>query len=105
MGNINSSISSLVYRGYGQSISGWAYNAALHCCSCTEEHFEGRSFVDCKGNEPSPVFKWDEPGDSGDYCDDCGEALDNMPADFKPIECITPKVSKPLLRLIDGGRK
>lgn len=28
------------------------------------------------------MFAGDEPGDCGDYCEDCHEALDNMPDDW-----------------------
>jgi hypothetical protein len=72
---------------HSSEIAGFAYEAALHCVACAETRFGAdRLFagtaIDREGNYVSPVFAGDEPGDSGDYCDDCHEPLDNMPDDW-----------------------
>lgn len=67
-------------------VVGYAYEAALHCPDCTEKRFGDldkiESVQDREGNTPSPVWGDDEPGDCGDYCNDCHEPLDNMPDDW-----------------------
>lgn len=68
-------------------IIGYAYEAALHCPDCAAAYYadkcdinaaygsehdtHGIPLQDDKGNPVNPVFSTDEPGDSGDYCDDC----------------------------------
>jgi len=55
------------------NIIGYSYEAALHCVDCARERFPLLPNVafDREGNQVRPVFSTDEPGDSGDYCDDC----------------------------------
>jgi hypothetical protein len=61
-------------------IIGYAYTAALHCTDCACSRFGADIIADRAGEPPilddegnpiSPVFSTDEPGDNGDYCDDC----------------------------------
>lgn len=62
----------------------YAYEAALHCPTCTQtrfgycathDHVNTCSTVDREGNALWPVFTWDSDY-LGEYCDDCREALD-----------------------------
>lgn len=70
------------------TIVGYVFEAALHCPNCSRDRFgdsldsDSNPPTDREGNPVSPVFAGDEPGDCGDYCDDCHEPLDNMPDDW-----------------------
>ena len=71
-------------------IIGYAYMAALHCPDCarldadvgilerrpplqlgTDAHGLAHDLVDREGNAVSQVHNIDEPGEGGDWCDDC----------------------------------
>jgi len=68
-------------------IVGYAYDAAFHCIDCTEKRFPNpEKATDSNGNELHPVFAGDEPGESGDFCDDCSEPLENMPEEIGESE-------------------
>lgn len=60
-------------------IRAWAYDADIHCHSCALIRFgsaalNDSSAVDSEGNEPHPIFQWDELGDL-EHCGDCHEEL------------------------------
>jgi hypothetical protein len=62
------------------AIIGWAYDADLHCDSCTRARFpeanrEIENVTDSEGNAVHPVFVSDEHAPEGEYCGDCGAEL------------------------------
>lgn len=58
---------------------GYAYDAALHCEACARARFgaalDDGTAVDSEGNEPHPIFSWDEGDAHGEHCDDCSEEI------------------------------
>lgn len=89
---------------------GYTYSADVHCPACaynaaacgiltrrpplelgTDEHGLAFDLIDGEGNPVRPFFSTDEPGDAGDYCGDCGAAINERPeepeADPEPAAC------------------
>jgi len=59
-------------------IIGHAYDADLHCVSCTIARFSGQLTAaarDSEGNPPYPITLGDEH-DTPPHCGDCGDPLD-----------------------------
>lgn len=59
-------------------VVGYAYDAAMHCPSCTRKRFpeaddEFSNVQDSEGNDIHPVFVGEDA--EGQSCDDCGESL------------------------------
>lgn len=57
-------------------VIGYAYDADLHCESCTRKRFpdaddEFSDVQDSEGNDIHPVFAGEEHDPAGEYCGDC----------------------------------
>ena len=63
-------------------VTGYAYDADLHCLECTSKRFNGDAqavdytAIDSEGNEIHPVFLSDDTGEYPILCADCLNRLD-----------------------------
>lgn len=60
-------------------VIGYAYEADIHCVSCTKKRFpnveDNDRLEDSEGNPIHPIFASDEGSDS-EVCGDCGGSLE-----------------------------